>query len=316
MTLFDNFPVSRWRAYLSIASDLRLPAYTGSMWRGLFGKALWEIACLTRERECKTCDHLASCAYPLLFEAPGSVLPWAGGSQAPSAWLVEPDTGCNQQYPAGSRLFVDFVLIGRGQSHLPLVVMAWQRGLAQGVGSARVVGHLDALWFLDGADGTPTYQAYSPEDGWQLSGNGLVRIPPMPINQQEVSIELQTPLRIKRNSDLIGPRDMDAGVFLDAVVRRTSLLARAHAGGFPDVDFHKIKTVARTLNMTATELHWQDWTRYSSRQNDTMQMGGLMGEIRLSGNLEVFWPFLHVAQWTHVGKATSFGLGRIRLRWP
>ena len=283
------------------------------MWRGLFGKALWEIACLTGSDGCAGCRHLDTCAYPLLFETQGSVLPWAGASRAPSAWMVEPVLEGGRVHPADAVLSVDFVLIGRAQSHLPLVVAAWQRGLAKGIGTHRVAARLLSVWSLDGADASPACQAYAPDSGWQLSSNGLVSIPPVPANLEEVRLELLTPLRLKRNNDLVGPRELDAGVLLDAVVRRISLLARAHAGGFPKVDFHAMKATAKTLELDVSGLRWHDWTRFSSRQGETMQMGGLLGEVRLRGKLAEFWPFLYAAQWAHVGKATSFGLGRMRL---
>lgn len=42
-----------------------------------------------------------------------------------------------------------------------------------------------------------------------------------------------------------------------------------------------------------------------------MQMGGLMGSFRLDGvELDDFWPYLWLGQWTHAGKAATMGLGR------
>jgi len=42
-------------------------------------------------------------------------------------------------------------------------------------------------------------------------------------------------------------------------------------------------------------------------------MGGLIGEIELDGaDLEPFWPYLWLGQWTHAGKGAVMGLGRYR----
>jgi hypothetical protein len=66
---------------------------------------------------------------------------------------------------------------------------------------------------------------------------------------------------------------------------------------------------ARELALT-----WRDWTRYSSRQQTTMQMGGLTGRLGVDlGGHERLWPYLWLGQWTHAGKGTSMGLGRYRL---
>ena len=39
-------------------------------------------------------------------------------------------------------------------------------------------------------------------------------------------------------------------------------------------------------------------------------MGGLIGTVELNMlGLDVFWPYLWLGQWTHVGKGTSMGMG-------
>jgi CRISPR/Cas system endoribonuclease Cas6 (RAMP superfamily) len=61
-------------------------------------------------------------------------------------------------------------------------------------------------------------------------------------------------------------------------------------------------------------LHWHEWTRFSSRQDTRMQMGGLLGDLTLGGpGLPTFWSSLWYGQWVHVGKGTSFGLGAYAL---
>ena len=57
-------------------------------------------------------------------------------------------------------------------------------------------------------------------------------------------------------------------------------------------------------------LVWRDWTRFSSRQQQKMTLGGVIGEWTLSGTLTPFLPFLRLGEWLHVGKEASFGLGR------
>ncbi len=44
-----------------------------------------------------------------------------------------------------------------------------------------------------------------------------------------------------------------------------------------------------------------------------MNLGGLVGEIELTGELAPFAPLLHTAQLLHVGKGATFGLGRIQI---
>ncbi|MFW8601830.1 CRISPR system precrRNA processing endoribonuclease RAMP protein Cas6 [Desulfobacterota bacterium M19] len=52
--------------------------------------------------------------------------------------------------------------------------------------------------------------------------------------------------------------------------------------------------------------------RYSNRQRQAMMIGGIRGEISYRGEeIAEFIPLLSYCQQTHLGKQTSFGLGRI-----
>jgi len=41
-----------------------------------------------------------------------------------------------------------------------------------------------------------------------------------------------------------------------------------------------------------------------------MKMGGFVGDISFKGDLEKFLPFIILGEYIHVGKGTSFGLGK------
>ena len=44
-----------------------------------------------------------------------------------------------------------------------------------------------------------------------------------------------------------------------------------------------------------------------------MQLGGLLGEVELHGDLAPFAELLHRGQWLHVGKNATMGLGGYRM---
>jgi hypothetical protein len=124
-----------------------------------------------------------------------------------------------------------------------------------------------------------------------------------------VRLRLLTPLRIKRRRHLVGPAEFELATLLHALCERIALLA-GHYGGEARPEWGRLKPHADDVRMEHHGLRWQDWTRYSSRQDTLMEMGGLLGELRLAGSgLAAFWPVLGYGQWVHVGKGTSFGLG-------
>jgi hypothetical protein len=71
------------------------------------------------------------------------------------------------------------------------------------------------------------------------------------------------------------------------------------------------------LRVHRSALRWLDWTRYSTRQDTLMQMGGLVGDLHLSGlGLPALWPLFGLGAWVQLGKGTSLGLGRYELATP
>ena len=94
---------------------MRLPGYTGSAWRGGFGRALRRAVCVTGLPTCPGCRFETSCVYPYLFEtAPGGeggIL--AGYDRVPNPFVLAPPWDDGRLVPAGGEAALRLVLIGR-----------------------------------------------------------------------------------------------------------------------------------------------------------------------------------------------------------
>jgi len=112
----------------------------------------------------------------------------------------------------------------------------------------------------------------------------------------------------------MGAEDFSFAGFFVNVLRRISMLSYFYTESPLHVDFKALAAAARVFPVRTSVVVWQDLTRYSTRQQTAMQMGGLLGRFELPRDgIEPFWPYLWLGQWTHVGKFTSMGLGRYRL---
>ncbi len=78
----------------------------------------------------------------------------------------------------------------------------------------------------------------------------------------------------------------------------------------PSWDHKQIIAGAENISIETDNLQWRDWERYSTRQAVRMKMGGLIGDIGYKGNIEPFMSILQAGEILHVGKGTSFGLGK------
>jgi hypothetical protein len=129
-----------------------------------------------------------------------------------------------------------------------------------------------------------------------------------------VTLRFLTPVRMKRRGHFVGPREFVVGDLLDTLQARLSALTTLYSGAAADAAWSSSTRAVADVRLGLSQLSWTDWTRYSSRQRTTMQMGGLLGTVVLNGSgLAAWWPALWLGQWIHVGKATSFGLGKYRI---
>ncbi|MDD3582286.1 MAG: CRISPR system precrRNA processing endoribonuclease RAMP protein Cas6, partial [Desulfobacca sp.] len=98
------------------------------------------------------------------------------------------------------------------------------------------------------------------------------------------------------------------------LLRRITVLAYLHCGlDCSEIDFRGLSHAAEKIDTRSSSLRWHDLRRYSNRQERNTPLGGLVGEVTYTGNLEPFWPFLLLGEQVHVGKGTSFGLGQYQL---
>ncbi len=305
-----TFPLARYRFEWRATSPLSMPDYAGSMLRGAFGHALRQLACMTKQKECDGCPLTASCPYPAIFApVPPAAHALQKFSQIPVPYIIEPPEWGASQLAEGELFSFHMVLIGRTMKELPLIVLAWRRALARGVGPGD--GTAELLRVLHCGHARET-EIHNPESGTINPHPQEITFNPAGATPERVSLEFSTPLRLQRNGSALAPHKLDARTLLMALVRRTNLLSEFHAAGPLVEDFPPLLQACSAVE-DEKYLVWRDWTRFSSRQQQKMALGGVVGHWRLSGDLAPFMPFLHLGQWLHVGKEAAFGLGKYQL---
>jgi hypothetical protein len=309
-----RFPdLARFAFALRARDSIALPEYPGSAWRGLLGHGLRRSACVTRQPTCAGCLLVQSCVYSLIFETPPPPdLDIAGFTAMPHPFVLDIDPGAPRQYRGGDALGLGLTLIGSAIAQVPYLIHAMTGAGQQGLGRERGQFQLEtvARETLPGSDRwEPVYAA----DGGAYRP---VRATPAgpPSVPESARLRLRTPLRIKRDGHFVAPERFALDDFLRHLYSRLQRLALLY-GGRPETFVRAAASaLAAGLRMPTCELHWHDWTRYSSRQSALMQLGGLLGELTIAGPaLPGLWPALWFGQWTHVGKGTAFGLGSYRL---
>lgn len=320
----DPLPIARYRFSARMRDALQMPEYAGSLLRGQFGAALRSLACTTRQPECGGCPLRANCPYARIFEAPAPASHQLQRFSAiPNAYVVEPpplllnrvEQNSATWLQPGQELSFHMVLAGNALKQLPLVILAWQRALAQGLTRSRSRAE---LLQVEWEDSTGATQAVWNAQCSKIQPHAAsLEIPAPPAASDGLILDIHTPLRLQHQGHPLRPHQLNPGTLVSAVARRVALVLEFHAQQ-PQWG-EKVPAVAALSSQfgDSRQLHWFDWTRYSSRQQQTMTLGGVIGQWHLRGSPDVIsgaWPWLWLGQWLHVGKNASFGMGGYRLK--
>ena len=130
---------------------------------------------------------------------------------------------------------------------------------------------------------------------------------------EHIRIEFLTPIRLIKRGRMLDAASLDFSSFVQAMIHRLQRLDALH-GAYPmQINIDAILGAARRVHESERALEWRPGERWSNRQRQQISLGGVVGAWNFTGDFSALWPLLHAGQWTHVGKETTFGLGRYRV---
>lgn len=189
-----------------------------------------------------------------------------------------------------------------------------QLGATSGLGAERA--RFDLTHVIDEAPNGFAQVLYAGESGsvnLQPNRSRLDQLLPGPIPAiNQVSLRFLTPTRLKQQSKITHAptfRDLCA-----ALLRRLSQLVLVHGNGQWKVDEAALLSQAEQVTTQQSDLKPITWARFSSRQQQSIRMGGVVGEITFQGPLQPFLSLLWAGQWLHIGRGSTFGNGQYQVR--
>lgn len=298
---------------LTATEPVILPSYKGATLRGGFGNAFRRVVCALKRNDCEGCLLNKTCVYAYIFEtAPHQ------GSDAlrnyravPHPFILEPPLETKQEYATGEAICFGLILVGRAAEYLPYFIYSFAELGKVGLGRGR--GKFELTGVRNTGDGKPVYSSSSG------AINGFERrcldIPDELVKDEateELTVNFLTPARLMHEGRLAS--EIEFATLLRQLLRRLSNLSYFHCSNSKSsLDFRAAIAMAGEVNIKTNKLGWYDWERYSARQDTRMKMGGVVGTVTYSGNIAPFLPFLRAGQILHVGKGTSFGLGKYQI---
>lgn len=260
--------------------EQKSPYFIGSQLRGAFGYALKKVTCINPSYECKECFASSNCLYHEFYEEKNSF----------HRYRFDFELGKD---------YYDFslYLFDNAASKLPYAMSALHMMLtAVGFGKDRVVCKDFSIYINDTncfADGKLTI----PKD--------FIKKLRIDNFRPNITLLFATPLRIKKENRFVRDDELELeGIINSIYQRQMKLLGREHKR-FPYPIEGKI---------VEKELKFVELTRQSNRQKTTMNMGGIMGEIKIKNLNKECYEVLKVGELIGVGKQTVFGLGKIEIK--
>ncbi len=304
-----HLPVARLHFFSTAITPIDLPEYTGSAFRGSFGAAFKKICCASPNRQsCNACPFINDCAYAKIFESPHHGQLSLQATNLPHPFVFEPPLfEQRQKIDAGGTFSCDMVLIGHGIDHLYHFVMVWLQMGKQGLGRGR------GLFSLQTVANEDKQLIFRTETGHLLRKLKMIDFDTFLHEKapKTVTFHITTPLRITEAGQVC--RQLSFHTFFRNLLRRASLLAQLYAKQTWNLDYQSILLYAHQIKIIAQKLQWYDWHRYSNRQQQRMPLGGLIGSFTVTGDLQPFWPLLRLGTYLHIGKNTSFGMGKYNI---
>ncbi|RZB29891.1 MAG: hypothetical protein SRB1_02171 [Desulfobacteraceae bacterium Eth-SRB1] len=303
----------KYRFFCSLETNASLPPYKGSTFRGVFGLALKKVVCALKRQECANCLLKQRCVYALVFETSES-LELPEGSRIvspPHPFVIEPPLTTETEFRKGASFDFNLLLFGELNNSLPYFIYAFDQMGKIGVGKKidgkrgrfvlKEVRHKEQIVYSDAdrkLNAIDSLKRLSIPAAADCSKGGFC-----------LRLILETPLRLKFENRF--KADLPFHVLVRAMLRRSSSLLNCYGDGEPPLDYRELVKRAETIRIVDTNLSWFDWKRYSHRQDKSMLMGGLIGSVTYEGTIQEYIPLIEFCSKTHLGKQTSFGLGKI-----
>lgn len=266
-----------------------LPDYLGSALRGVVGRALY---------------HDAD-AYNYLYA--NRTL---SGNQRDvvNPYVIVPPTMGEASYHRGEELSFQIYLWGEAAQYLQPLINALKDIRKFGLGASRYPFTLVKV--THSLDQRVIWQ----DDHFYAVAARRVVLPYQSLTDvRSVTLHMHTPLRIRRKGTLL--ESIDFPTIIRNITQRMKAITTRYGGWLDVKEAERVQRLSSDVSVAQHNLSMKNMQRYSNRLGEKMDFDGLTGSIRFEGELTPFVPWLYAAQILHIGRNTTFGMGRLSVEF-
>ncbi len=328
---YKNLSFARITAKFWVTKSFTLPPFTGSIFHGVLGNALKAVSYDQKRRACHRCACQQECKYidifTYLFKTPSDhPYVWEQGNTVrpnqktfPNPIVLDPPQGGT--YQEGDIFIIEAVIIGTALVFINYLACSLR------LFTQASFGNIENCLILDSITDQPDNETSSPALIYRGIDDHFTGTVPIIYNFYHLSEEIFKRVDVKRSDGLLRiqfltpfnlqennkPRkSCDFKVFIARLLDRIELLS-VHSPLDEPIDKNAMLNAASQIETEDNTKWYNHWKHNSSGQNELMILKGLLGDIVCSGNLIPFLPYIKIGEFLHVGKQTTFGLGKYRV---
>lgn len=278
-----------------------LPKDKASGIRGVLGQALQENTCVW-DKQCEACNFQKSCIFYNVFHSQFQIQPYFTLGNDSVGYIID----CwdkREFYHAGEHLKFSITLFGNTIPYFNPLLHALSVIELKGLGKHHIPLKLSCV---KNRKGKPILTEKTVDMGaFQIE---VLSEYIQERNQSEIhTIYLQSPCAIQVNHAICFHPTMEQ--IVKNLVRKLYML-NCYEGNYMEPYY----SVEKEINIVSQDLQLKKVNRYSNHRKQSMQLKGIQGIIQTEAITGEVNDILLAGEIIHLGKNTSFGFGKIKVR--
>lgn len=310
-----KLPLTKYRFTFKAQQDIPSFTLSGSVWHGLWGKALHQRSCTIPNTRCQHCLLLHQCHYSFLFRGtrPPQAKRMRHYTHIPVPHTFQQTEQHLQHMQEGDLFSVEFVFIGDPQPYLLLILQTMMAIGQAGFGKKRYQATLYQVIQRANSD------TNSNDDQVILSqGHYSPPIPSLPVVYpacpDQIRLQFLSPCQLSTKKP--HAYQFSLSYFLMSIIRRISHLQYFYTDHALETDFPQLKRDTEQAEQQIIKQHLkrEKKQRYSAKHQCHISITGFIGYVDISlKQLKTLWPYLYLGQQLNTGKNASMGYGQYEM---
>lgn len=299
---FEGMSVLKLRSVFKVEEEGELPAYLGSMIRGVLSRSMRNLVCIAPNVQCHLCEFSSTCDYTNRFNSAGNI----AGSV--NSYVAHVPVRNKIHWKRGDTLTFDITIFGSSTLAAEYYVAGILSMGDYGFGVRRLrfspvqimnVNDESLVW----SNGEMWVHNLLP-DRLYVEGRAT----------NSVLLRFHSPTRIVVSKKL--QRQLRFVDVIRALLTRMRLLTHAYEGTI--LNWDETTMLEKAKNIRTVEEHWEfvDFKRYSRTYDRKLGLPAIEGYARYEGDLTPFTPLLEAGKVVQIGKNTTHGFGHYELYYP